>query len=222
MKNITRRQAAKAIGLGTAAAFVTPAALADGNPDADILALAREIERIETIVLPPLQKAYNDAEMQANELAAPSMNAPRLTPDQIDAHEADMLNVLRNEKGHRGENMRDLFKANYPGLDYETGVREMYSFDRKAWQKYADWNSARLQAEKDVNLFEKEQRMDAAESEAEAIREKICSMPARTEAGYLVKLKIAMDGKHPDTLADPEYVTDKALVSLLRDLQAGE
>ncbi len=221
MQNITRRQAAKAVALGTAAAFVAPAALADDNPDADILALAREVERIETVVLPPLQKAYDDAEMRANELAAPSMKAPRLTPDQIDAKEADMLNVLRNEKGERGEAMRDLFEANYPGLDYETGVKEMYSFDRKAWREYSNWYASRLQAEKDVGFFEKEQRMDAAEGEAEAIREKICTIPARTEAGYLVKLKIAMDALPSDSITDPEYVTDKALVSLMRDMQAG-
>ncbi len=46
-KNITRRQAAKTIAIGTGAALIAPAALADPNPDARLIAL--EADWLKTI-----------------------------------------------------------------------------------------------------------------------------------------------------------------------------
>lgn len=219
MQNITRRQAAKAITVGTAAAFVAPAALADSNPDTDILALARELERIETVVIPPLEKAHDKAEAMANKLTSPSMKPPRRTLEQIDAEEARDLARL-SEQGRDGDVFRLVIAARFRDVDGETAVRQMHDADREYVRIYQDWKAARLHAENKAGLFNAEQAMDRAYDEAEAIRERIVNTPARTQAGYLVKLKIAMDGLHPDALADPEYVTDKALVSLMRDLEA--
>lgn len=218
-KNITRRQAAKAISLGTAAAFVAPVALADGNPDTDILALARELERIETVVIPPLEKTQAKAEAMANGIVKAWQDPPRKTLDQIENQQAEMLATARGD-GIRSKLLQEVLNERHPGVDIENAVSLHFAPDREAVQEYEDWRAERIQAENETGLFKAEQELARADGEAEAIREKICAMPARTDAGYRIKLKIAMDGKHPDTLADPEYITDKALVSLMRDLEA--
>jgi len=222
MKNsITRRAAAKAIGLGTAAAFVAPAALADSNPDADILALARELERIETEVIPPLTKAFDEAEERVLN-AVPHQSPPRYTLAEIDEREASMLRTLKGGTDNiYAELTRHVMRKENAGVDDETAVANHFAPDRAEVKQYEEWRKARLQVEKETGFVEKEQRMYRAHDDAEAIREKICSIPASTEAGYRIKLEIVIDGKHPDTIATPEYIADKALVSLMRDLKAG-
>lgn len=218
-KNITRRQAAKAITLGTAAALVAPAALAATDPDAEILALAREIEHIETVIIPPLAKAHDEAEALANDVAEPCRMPPRLTLEQIDAEEAKSLARYRGDSG-ASKILCAVYAKKFPGVDPERAIKELYADDREAVRQYDYWRAARLKAEEKTGLHEKEQRHYRAHDEADAIREKICSIPAHTGAGYRIKLQIAMDGLHPDTIAAPEYVTDKALISLMRDLGA--
>lgn len=226
-KHITRRQAAKAVALGTDAAFVAPAALADSNPDAEILALARELERIETEVIPPLTAEFNEAEEKVLN-AVPHQKPPRYTLAQIEKHQASMAETLSEDTNGDATTAlvltkatQLLFQKEYGDMDPKAMAAEHFAADREAAQQYEDFCKARLQAENETGLHEKEQRMYRAHDDADAIREKICTIPARTEAGYLAKLKIVMHGKHPDTLASPEYVDDKAVVSLMRDLKAG-
>lgn len=51
MENITRRQAAKAVAIGTAAAFIAPVSLASENPDAELLRLEVEYLKAELSAL---------------------------------------------------------------------------------------------------------------------------------------------------------------------------
>ncbi len=219
MKNITRREAAKAVALGTAAAFVAPTALAETDPDAEILALKHQRDHILNVEIPPLEKEFNDAEAKVSK-RAPFPLPPRRTMAQIDAEEAKDRARLKDE-GRDGDAFRLAILARFGDVDGETAIRQKHEPWRAAVRQYEAEKTARLQAEKEVGLFEKEQRLCRADERADAIREKILATPARTEAGYLIKLEIAMEGLPQEVPDLPDLLMDKALNSLLRDLQAG-
>lgn len=205
-KSITRRAAAKAVALGTAAAFVAPAALADGNPDAEIIDLEQEMLYLRDVVLPPLEKAAGEAE-EAVMRAAPYQKEPYYTLADLDAQEADMLDALRNNKGKLADKLRSLFEDEYPGADYEAGVKAMYARDREAAEKYAAYLKAHERAEAETGYHAKSEAAIAVYDRANELHAKIMSLTPHTIAGLAVQLRSIAKASYYDMEVSKEQRT---------------
>lgn len=200
--HITRREAAKAIGLGTAAAFVTPAALADSNPDADILDLERQFIHVRDVEMPPLDQAASDAEELVMK-AAPYQPEPKYTLAEIEKHQASMAETLSGDTS--GEVTKALvltkatqllFKKEYGDMDPKAMAAKHFAADRKAAIEYQEYLNALEKAEAETGYHEKSDRAIEAADRAIALHEKILAAKPCTVAGLAVQLRTLIAGEY--------------------------
>lgn len=188
MKNITRREAAKAVAIGTVATIVSPGAMADGSPDIEILELERRWQHIMEVELPTLQDAYDDAFQYIRD-AVPYQQEPNISLAEIEKMERDMLTVLRGD-GLKSKMRRAIFENQYAGLDYKTAVSKHYAHLREAAEKYDAYLAEEKRAEADCGYEQACTRMREAYTRADTICDRIMKAKPHSFIGVTVQLRM--------------------------------
>lgn len=192
MKNITRRQAAKAITIGTAAAFIAPAALASADPDADIIELERQMNHIRNVELPPLEKIADKAEVAVMQ-AVPHRQPPRYTTlDEVEAATAKWRQTVEGNPILKA--MRDDKRADRAGL--KSIIFQDDAKQREAVKEYNAYLEAKKRVEAETGYHEKQAAAIEALDRSEALHEKIMAAKPRTLSGLAVQLRALAAGDY--------------------------
>lgn len=198
MQNITRRQAAKAVAIGTATALIAPAALASTNLDAEIL--TAEIQAIE--ITERLHVANEVLKRIEKQVAAGLPQRPKQSKFTVAEWESQRSSFLLSEKDNTDE-VNELLHGAYK--------RQIAS--ALVWEEYIQ---AQEQAYAATGYAEKETRWNAIHDELWEVRYRIMDVTAQTIAGLSAQLQI-IRGLRID---DGSEVPEKWVVTVAKSARA--
>ncbi len=234
-KTITRREAAKAVAIGSVAALVAPAALAASNPDADLV-------RLEVDFLAALRAACDVGTRVDEYDVHPEIKfGPRIQVGEYNGHpryatddesvEAKIqewvasADEAERRDAERDEQSREILNCALEIARKRGHLGKILSPDEKrqralsyrpAWQQIKEAHAIAI-AQTDLPRLRAEH--DAAWERVREIEELFVSTPAHGMTGVAVKIRY-LESELRSFEYDEGAMTGRVLASLMRDLRA--